>query len=222
MPTELLPAVVQQTDAKPRHAVIWLHGLGADGHDFVPIIPQLDLAGYAVRFVFPHAPIRPVTINGGLPMRAWYDFTRLDIGHGEATADIATSVEQVQALITAEVSAGIAPANIVLAGFSQGGVIALATGLGHRPPLGGIIALSTYLRPDYPLPEAVTDVPPIFMAHGRDDPIIALTHGEATAQRLRQHRLDLTWLTYPMGHSVGQEEIVALGRWLRAIWDGTS
>lgn len=221
MSVELLPCAVQTTGPEPEYSVIWLHGLGADGHDFEPIVPHLGLGNRpAVRFVFPHAPQRPVTINGGMVMRAWYDFETLSIGDGEAPGDIEQSVEHIDALIAAERERGIAPNHIVLAGFSQGGVIALTAGLDYPECLAGIMGLSTYLRADTPLPAGNQPRPPIFMGHGEADPVIALPHGEQTARRLGEQGLNVTWRTYPMEHAVCQEEIDDIGAWLRSIIGG--
>ena len=198
--------------------MIWLHGLGADGHDFEPIVPELELPSMpAVRFIFPHAPVRPVTINGSAKMRAWYDIDPRAPLAGEA--DIRASAAAIEELIDEQVAQGIATKRIVLAGFSQGGVIALQLGLRYREPLAGIMALSTYLHD----PEHVIDGIslenagiPIFMAHGLMDPMIAITRAITSREALRALDYQIEWHEYAMAHSVCLEEIKDIGRWLRA------
>lgn len=202
------------TGPSPAASVIWLHGLGADGRDFEPIVPQLGLpSSPAVRFLFPHAPVRPVTINGGMPMRAWYDFRSLEIGRGEDPGHIEASVQAVSNLIDGERERGIAAGHICLAGFSQGGVVALAAGLAYPERLAGVLALSCYL-PAGALPEGPADWPPVFMAHGTEDPVIPIGHGRLTAERLRHAGVEVEWHEYPIPHGVAPEEIEAIGRWL--------
>jgi phospholipase/carboxylesterase len=215
----LLEALEIETGPSPRAAVIWLHGLGADGHDFEPIVPELGMpAAPAVRFVFPHAPLQPVAINRGAVMRAWYDVT----GDGRQDAEgIRASQVRVEALIARERARGIAARSIVLAGFSQGGAMALHTGLRHPERLAGILALSCYL----PLPEtlereasqATRDVP-IFMAHGTQDPVIPLSWAMRSRDRLIALGYAVEWHEYPMPHSVCAEEIADVGRWLRTVF----
>jgi phospholipase/carboxylesterase len=221
MSPELLPSIELETGAHPNAAVIWLHGLGADGNDFVPIVEELPLpAGLAIRFVFPHAPVRPVTINGGFPMPAWYDIVDADLRDRADLAGVRASQAQVVALVEREIARGVQSSRIVVAGFSQGGAIALYTGLRHRQRLAGIIALSTYLiRPDDLAAEASPanrDVR-IFMAHGRQDPIVRLEWGEAARQALEGHGYRVDWHTYPMPHAVVWEEIVAIGGFLGGV-----
>jgi len=196
--------------------VIWLHGLGADGHDFEPIVPELGL-GESVRFVFPHAPHRPVTINAGYVMRAWYDIATPRIDAEQDAAGIEASAAQVNALIAREVGRGVPPARIVLAGFSQGGAVALHTGLRRTEPLAGILALSTYLPVAERLAsEAAPDRRvPIFMAHGSDDPIVPVALGRDSRDRLIEAGYDVQWHEYPMGHSVCPGEVADIGNWLR-------
>ena len=216
--------IVLQTGNKPQHCIIWLHGLGADGHDFVPIADELDLP-VAVRYIFPHAPMRAVTINGGFVMRAWYDITQpppsaLSRTGGDAHQDasgIRASQSVVEALIEQEVANGIVPGNIILAGFSQGGAIALHTALRQATPLGGAMALSTYL----PLAgnakdELLTDtrITPVFMAHGRGDPVIPFTLGAASREALREFGYAVEWHEYAMQHSVCEEELRDIEAWL--------
>jgi len=216
--SDLLEAIENETGPSPRAAIIWLHGLGADGHDFEPIVPELEMPSVpAARFVFPHAPVQPVTINGGARMRAWYDVT--NDGRQDATG-IRASQARVEALIARECSRGIAPGAIVLAGFSQGGAIALHTGLRHPERLAGILALSTYL----PLPDTLEkeaaqanrDVP-IFMAHGTEDPLIPLSWAARSRDLLISLGYSVEWHEYPMPHSVCPEEIADVSRWLRRV-----
>ena len=211
-------AVIIEPAGRHRASVIWLHGLGADGHDFEPVAPELGLpAGAGARFIFPHAPFMAVTINGGQRMRAWYDIRSADLRQQEDAAAIRASAELVERYIQAEQASGIPASRIILAGFSQGGALALHTGLRYAVSLGGIIALSTYL----PLPDRLraeaTDAnraSPVFMAHGRADPVIPLAHGQATAEALRQAGYAVDWHEYPMPHSVCPQEITAIGAWL--------
>ena len=217
--SELLPCVELETGAKPDAAVIWLHGLGADGNDFAPIVPELELKGAAVRFVFPHAPQRPVTINMGMRMPAWYDILQMGGGR-EDDAGIRESQSRIEDLIAREVQRGITPRRIVLAGFSQGGAIVLHTGLRHAQRLAGILALSTYL----PLADTVEkerhnanrDLP-VFVAHGTHDPMIALARAERTRGQLEALGNPVKYATYPMEHSVCPQEIADIGAWLGAV-----
>ena len=221
--TELPAAVEIETGAAPRASVIWLHGLGADGHDFEPIVPDLGLpAALAVRFVFPHAPVQAVTINGGARMRAWYDVYNLEGVRREDEAGVRASQARVEALIAREKSRGVAARNIVLAGFSQGGAIALQTGLRHAERLAGIMALSTFL----PLAATVAkeasaanrDVP-IFMAHGMYDDLIPLARGAASRETLTAAGYRVQWHEYRMQHAVCGEEIGDVAKWLRTVLD---
>jgi phospholipase/carboxylesterase len=219
----LLDTVERQTGPSPRWSVLWLHGLGADGHDFEPIVPELVRAGWpALRFVFPHAPVRPVTINNGMRMRAWYDirnFSADELAGGDRadSAGVLESVMQVEALLAREAGRGVPPSRIVLAGFSQGGAIALSTALRRAQPLAGVVALSTYLpmapqAAQFTRHEALAQ--PVFMAHGSADPVVPPRAGEHSAQVLRSLGLDVAWHAYPMGHAVCAEEIRDLGDWL--------
>ena len=214
--SEPLESIQIETGPSPRAAVIWLHGLGADGNDFVPIVPELSLPpSRPVRFVFPHAPMRPVTINAGHVMRAWYD-VRGD--QREDVAGVRASQERIEALIEREKARGIPAARIVLAGFSQGGAMALHTGLRHAERLVGIMALSCYL----PLPDTLEaeaspahrDVP-IFMAHGTHDPLIPIDRARRSRDRLVALGYRVIWREYPMPHSVCAEEIAEVAAWLR-------
>ena len=206
-----------ETGADPTWSVVWLHGLGADGHDFKPIVPEFDLPE-AVRFIFPHAPIRPVTINGSYPMRAWYDIFSLERGGLEDEAGIRASASQVENLVQSEVDRGIPVSQLVLAGFSQGGAMALHVGLRYSQSIAGIIALSTYL----PLPKTLTMEKtsgtkrlPIFMGHGTEDVTIPEFYGAQSRDQLQSEGYKVDWHTYPTGHSVCEEEILHINGWLR-------
>ncbi|MCC4619125.1 alpha/beta hydrolase [Xanthomonas cassavae CFBP 4642] len=216
----MLEVIERETGPNPQWTVLWLHGLGADGSDFAPLVPELVRPDWpALRFVFPHAPIRPITINNGVRMRGWYDIVGMDFAQRADKAGIAESVAQVQALIAYEQSRGIAPGRILLAGFSQGGAVTLAVGLQRSVPLAGLIALSTYL-PD-PAAAASQLQPtatsqPLFMAHGSADPVVPFAAGQASMQTLRTLGFALDWHSYPMGHQVCLEEIDALRDWMQA------
>ncbi|MCB1644740.1 MAG: alpha/beta fold hydrolase [Pseudomonadales bacterium] len=217
--SELLDHILLEPSAEARATVIWLHGLGADGHDFEPIVPELNLPeSSGIRFIFPHAPVRPVTINGGAEMRAWYDFTP----HSESgsTADIEASAEAIRAFIRHENEQGIPTEKIVLAGFSQGGVIALYTALRHTSRLAGVVALSTYLH-DFRATEAErTDANlaiPILMAHGTYDPMIPIMQAATSRENLIRLGYDVRWLDYPMEHQVCLEEIEEIAWFLQEV-----
>lgn len=212
----VLECVVRETGPQPDACVIWLHGLGADGNDFEPIVPQLKRIG-AVRFVFPHAPVRPVTINSGMRMRAWYDILELSIDRNADREGIDQSVEQVDALIDAEIERGFPPGRIVLAGFSQGGAIALRCGLTRSEPLAGIIALSCYLLDGDEFDQWLTPVnrtQSVLMAHGEQDPVVPVALGRNTADRLQRAGLNVDWHSWPMPHAVCPEEVAVIDRWL--------
>ena len=221
MDPNLLPCIEKETGRSPDASVIWMHGLGADGNDFVPIVGEMRLpAALSIRWVFPHAPVRPVTLNNGFRMRAWYDIAPGDLANRPDIAGVRTSQQQIEALIGREVARGVASRRIVLAGFSQGGVIALHTGLRHAKRLAGIVALSTYvMSPDSLGTEASAanrDLP-IFMAHGTADPMIALEKGEAGKRALVAAGYSVEWHTYPMPHSVVWEEIEAVSAFLARV-----
>lgn len=210
----------RETAADPQWTVLWLHGLGADGHDFAPIVPELVRGDWpALRFVFPHAPVRAVTINNGMRMRAWYDIRALDLAQRADEAGVLDSVAEVEALIAREGARGVPPSRIVLAGFSQGGAVTLAAGLRRAEPLAGLVGLSTYL----PAPQTAAAAlaagaqrQPVFMAHGTQDPVVPLAAGQQSAEALRALGFQVDWRTYPMQHAVCMEEIADLGDWLSA------
>ena len=218
----LLETVEHETGPQPRWSVVWLHGLGADGHDFAPIVPELLRRDWpALRFVFPHAPVRPVTINGGARMRAWYDIRDFSNLANRADHDgVAESVAQVGTLIDREIERGSAPGRVLLAGFSQGGAITLAAGLARAQPLAGLVALSTYLPMDVRLAQGMLTPgaasQPLFMAHGQFDPVVPFAGGEASAAAMRQLGFEVQWHRYPMQHAVCAEEIRDLGDWMGA------
>lgn len=219
--SSLLPCVEIDPVGAAHAAVIWLHGLGADGHDFEPIVPELRLPKHLrVRFVFPHAPSIPVTLNGGFVMPAWYDIAEVDLRRRHDEAGIRRSAAQVEALLAREVARGVPASRIVLAGFSQGGAIALFCGLRHRERLAGILALSTYLVGEDSLDAerspANAEVP-IFLAHGSFDPMVALSRGEAARDALIARGWTPEFRTYPMPHSVHPQEIVDVGQWLTRV-----
>ena len=214
----ILPAVEHETAPSPEHAVIWLHGLGADGNDFAPIVPELvDPAWPPLRFVFPHAPVRPVTVNNGMSMRAWYDIAGFDLLARQDEAGVRASIGAVEALIERENARGVPSENIVLAGFSQGGAVALAAGLRHARALAGIVALSTYI-PIHATLAAERDVAnaatPIFFGHGTADPVVAPQRGVDSRNLLQGLGYAVDWHTYPMGHAVCAQEIIDLRAWL--------
>lgn len=222
--TTLLETIELETAPNPTATVIWMHGLGADGNDFVPIVNELDLAGApAIRFVFPHAPMRPVTINNGYVMRAWYDVSFGDLEGRSRKADekgVRESQAEIGQLIARENSRGIATANIVLAGFSQGGAVALQAGLRYPEQLAGVMALSTYL----PLAESFAqEAAPanaktaLFMAHGTHDPVVPYAMGSGSRELLQKAGYAIEWHEYPMQHSVCLEEVADIGRWLTGV-----
>jgi phospholipase/carboxylesterase len=221
---ELLESIEIETGKNPAATVIWMHGLGADGNDFVPIVNELELDGTpAIRFVFPHAPMRPVTINNGYVMRAWYDVSFGDLEGQSRLADeqgVRESQAHITALIEREARRGVAAENIVLAGFSQGGAIALQTGLRHPRKLAGVMALSTYLPLAESLPQEAAPAnksTPIFMAHGTYDPVVPLMMGAGSMALLTGLGYPVEWRQYPMPHSVCPQEIQDIGAWLRRV-----
>lgn len=220
----LLETIEIETAPAPTAAIIWLHGLGADGNDFAPIVPELNLRGApAIRFIFPHAPLRPVTINNGQVMRAWYDISFDDLTGHTRKADehgVRASQAQIEQLIAREQDRNIPSKHIVLAGFSQGGAIALQTGLRHPHPLAGIMALSTYLPLAGSLAQEAAPANArinIFMAHGTQDPVVPHAMGKAAHAHLQQAGYPVQWHEYPMPHSVCHEEIRDISTWLRTV-----
>ena len=219
--TTLLPRLEIESAPHPTAAVIWLHGLGADGHDFAALVPELDLqACPPIRFVFPHAPSMAVTLNGGYVMPAWYDILGADLVSRQDASGIAQSARAVAALIEVEAARGIPYQNIVLAGFSQGCAMALHTGLRFGQRLAGIMALSGYL----PLADTLAAErhpanarTPIFMAHGSQDPVVAPARAEASHQLLNQLGYPVQWHSYPMAHSVHPREVADISAFLASV-----
>ena len=214
----LLECVERETGPAPAWSIIWLHGLGADGHDFAPIVPELLRQGWpALRFVFPHAPVRRVTINNGVPMRAWYDIVDMDLANRADEGGVAQSVAQVEALVAREGERGVPRSRVVLAGFSQGGAVTLAAGLRSTEPLAGLVALSTYVPSAHKARDALVagaERQPVFMGHGSQDPVVPFQAGRQSAELLRGLGFSVDWHAYPMPHSVCAEEIRDLGDWL--------
>ena len=206
-----LDTVDLETGPNPTAAIIWMHGLGADAHDFEPVLPFLDLGpGCPVRYVFPNAPVRPVTLNGGMQMRAWYDLLSMDRNAAEDEAGIRDSATGIDALIAREIARGIAPERIVMAGFSQGGAMALFTALRYPERLAGVLALSTYLPLAAAVSEERTDVNaalPIFMAHGDVDAVVPVNFARNSRKRLTGLGHEVEWHEYPMPHSVSPPEL---------------
>lgn len=214
----LLECVERETGPAPAWSILWLHGLGADGHDFAPIVPELLRQGWpALRFVFPHAPVRRVTINNGVPMRAWYDIVDMDLANRADEGGVAQSVAQVEALVAREGERGVPRSRVVLAGFSQGGAVTLAAGLRSTEPLAGLVALSTYVPSAHKARDALVagaERQPVFMGHGSQDPVVPFQAGRQSAELLRGLGFSVDWHAYPMPHSVCAEEIRDLGDWL--------
>lgn len=212
-----MDTIEKETGPAPTASVIWLHGLGADGSDFEPIVPMLNMQS-AVRFVFPNAPHRPVTINNGMVMPAWYDILALG-GGSEDEAGIRDAQERLEALVAREVERGIAPGRIVVAGFSQGGAIALQTGLRTSQPLAGIMALSTYL----PLRDSLSDEQraraelPVLMVHGESDEVIPISRALQSRERIDAAGFKVEWAQFPMGHEVCAPEIELISDWLNRV-----
>lgn len=215
---ETAQAVTLEPDRTATAAVIWLHGLGADGHDFVPIVPELGLSPtFAVRFVFPHATQRPVTLNGGMRMRAWFDLLGLTRTDAQDEAGIRASALQINALIDAQVAAGVTRTRIVIAGFSQGGALALHVGLRQREGVAGLMILSAYLPLEKTLATELTAAgraTPVLMCHGRHDPILSLSMGVHSRDLLQALGVAVQWHDYPMAHEVSRAEISDISAWL--------
>lgn len=222
---DLLPHIEICTGADPVGTILWMHGLGADGWDFVPVVRELPLPeDLALRFIFPHAPVRPVTINNGYEMRAWYDISMMnDLTRLPDEGGIRESQAMVETMIAREAERGVPAGRVVLAGFSQGGAIALQTGLRHADRLGGIMALSTYL----PLQEsleaeaaAANRATPILMVHGSQDPVIPQRLAEQSRDALKARGYEVEWHSWPMPHAVCPEEIEAIAAFLGRIYGG--
>lgn len=222
-----LETIELATGSNPAASIIWMHGLGADGNDFVPIVNELDLSGApAIRFIFPHAPMQPVTINNGHIMRAWYDVSFGDLeGHSRKADEkgVRASQSAIGRLIEREMARGVSARDIVLAGFSQGGAIALQTGLRYPQQLAGVMALSTYL----PLAESFAQEAasansgtPVFMAHGTHDPVVPYAMGTKSRDILTQAGYAVEWHDYAMQHSVCMEEVRDIGAWIRRVLGG--
>jgi phospholipase/carboxylesterase len=220
----MLETVEQQTRPRPAWTVLWLHGLGADGHDFAPIVPELVRSDWpGIRFVFPHAPVRPVTINGGVPMRAWYDIRDLSIEQRADETGLRASMAEVDALIARERDRGVPASRLLLVGFSQGGALALASGLCREAAVAGIACLSGYLPMGERLLAEATPAgrkTPVFLGHGRQDPMVALNLGTRTRTALEGLGTQVTWRDYPMPHSVCNDEIRDLGDWMTLRFSG--
>lgn len=200
-------------------AVIWLHGLGASGHDFEPVVPQLGLSdGMAVRFIFPHAPKRAVTINGGMVMPAWYDILEMSLERKVDIAQIEESTQQIYDLISREIERGVKAENIVIAGFSQGGAVAYHVALGYPQRLAGLMCLSTYLATNETLNySAANKDMPILIEHGTHDPVVPVVLGQQATEILTAKGYDVTYKTYPMAHQVCMPQIEHIGSWLNKV-----
>ena len=212
------PPIEIETGPDPRHCVIWMHGLGADGSDFVPVVEELELPDAPIRFIFPHAPMQPVTINGGYVMRAWYDIGYQDLTLKEDEKGVRDSQHKIEILIQRELERGIAPERMLLAGFSQGGAMALHTGLRYSARLAGVLALSAYL----PLPDKLAAERsyanrelPILMAHGTEDPIVPLKLAQASCSQLLTLGYPVEWHEYEMPHAVCEDELEQIGAFIR-------
>ncbi|GKS68451.1 phospholipase/carboxylesterase [Nitrosomonas sp. PY1] len=218
----MLPAIEIETGELPEYVIIWLHGLGADGNDFLPIVDQLNLPlNKSIRFVFPHAPERPITINNGYVMRAWYDIKGSNFNASEDELGIRRSQRAIEALIEREIENGIATERIVVAGFSQGGVMALQVGLRYTKPLAGILALSCYLSLSESLVAEINRknlTIPIFMAHGIDDNVIPLSYAIRSKEMIRAVGYTPEWHDYSMMHSVCNQELHDISQWIQKVF----
>lgn len=221
--SDLLEYIEVETARDPQYSVIWMHGLGADGHDFEPIVPFLGLPPeLAVRFIFPHALRRPITINGGMAMRAWYDIIEISTSRGQDEAGIQHSAEKICDLIEREIKRGIPASRIVLAGFSQGGAMAIHVGLRYPQTLAGIMVLSGYLLYPERLEaehSSANSATRVFVGHGTQDPMVPFSLGQATVRALEAGQWPVETHSYPIPHSVSQEEIADVGRWLRFCFE---
>jgi phospholipase/carboxylesterase len=219
-----LESVIVETGPTPSFTIIWMHGLGADGHDFEPLVPELlDDGMPSLRFVFPHAPVRPVTLNNGYAMRAWYDIVGIDRRSAEDFIGLQASATAIGALIEREIGAGIPATRIAIAGFSQGGAMALHVATRFADQLAGVIALSCYLplaRELQAKRHAANDATPIFMAHGRQDPVVPFDMGEESRQLLQAAGYQVEWHAYPMPHGLCEAEVADIRAYLRKIVAG--
>ncbi|MEE9310582.1 MAG: alpha/beta fold hydrolase [Cocleimonas sp.] len=218
---ELLPFETVKTAEKTEYTIIWLHGLGADGNDFVPLVPELRLPeSLAIKFIFPHAPVRPITLNNGHEMRAWFDMFSLDRSNNTDENDLLTTVGWINQFIDQEIEKGTPSTKIILAGFSQGGVIAFHAGLRYPKKLAGVMALSTYMPFDENLFAQTTNEQkglPIFAAHGIHDPVIPIASWEDYAPKLKAQKFDVDAHSYPMEHSLCAEEVRDISVWLQKV-----
>ena len=221
----MLETVEQQTRPRPAWSILWLHGLGADGHDFAAIVPELVRPDWpGIRFVFPHAKIRPVTINGGAPMRAWYDISSQSIEQRADEAGLRDSIAEVDALIARERDRGVPPARVLLIGFSQGGAVALAAGLRREAGVAGIASLSAYLPLAAQTAGEITAAgraTPVFLGHGAQDQVVVQSLGIRSRSALEGLGVAVQWHSYPMAHSVCADEIRDLGDWLSLRFAGS-
>jgi len=220
MTLHILPHITKETSATPTASIIWLHGLGADGHDFEPIVDELNLPNdLAIRFIFPHAPAIPVSLNDGYIMPAWYDIKRQDLGVEHDSEGVHQSAKRIQMLIDQEIMRGISAHRIVLAGFSQGAAMSLYVGLRQTEALGGIMVLSGYQL----LPEEATTIEqaaqktPVFIGHGTSDPVVDIKLGKQAYQALISQGITATWHDYPMEHSVCPDEVADIRNWLVSL-----
>ncbi len=213
----LLPAVEIETNNNPTASVIWLHGLGADGHDFEPIVPELKLpTELGVRFIFPHAPKRAVTINGGMSMPAWYDILTIDIDRKVDVKQLVASANEIKKFVDREIERGIASERIVIAGFSQGGAVSYQLALSYPKPLGGLMALSTYFATKETIEfHSNNKNIPIFIGHGNYDSVVPEVLGQQANSLLQSQHYETYYKTYPMDHSVSMEEITDISQWLQ-------
>lgn len=216
---DLLQAVIQETAPTPDCAVIWLHGLGANGYDFAPIVPELQLPkSLAIRFIFPHAPSIPVTVNGGMVMPAWYDILDMAIDRRVDTEQLSRSADNITALIDNECVKGIASERIVVAGFSQGGAVAYEATLRFPRPLGGLLAMSTYFATEGSIVHHEANAAiPIEIHHGEADPVVPEHLGKRASETLKKRGYNTTYRTYPMEHGVCAQQIADIGSWLRNL-----
>jgi len=216
----MLDFITQKTGDNPELLIIWLHGLGADGHDFEPVVPQFANPDCAIQFIFPHAPVQPVTINGGMRMRSWYDIKMMDIGKMPDEDGIRESEQRVMELLNAQIDAGFKPAQIILAGFSQGGAIALHTAARMKHKLAGVIALSCYL----PMNDRLTTEQsganletPFFIGHGSFDPVVPMDLGKSAYETLSAAGYPVSWHEYPLQHGVSMDELEDIKRFVLGL-----